>query len=377
MRRSRRVSRGLIAVLSLALLVSSVCVYIQTRHGPAHIAVPTLSALDVSKPPVAPANSAPVISPIQTTTPDPTTALASTASDTTTPATPHVQPAPNAQSNWSQLLTTGTPAAPAVSPSTLPATNNDPLTDGKARLDSGQLIEARSILNAALQSDRLKPADADAARAMLRQINQTLVFSPKVFANDPFCERYAVKSGDSLARIAAAYDSTWELLSRINHLDPRRLRYGSSIKVIHGPFFARVCKKSFTMDLYLGGLPGDKSSMYITSVPVGLGKDDSTPTGLWAIGPHAKLKHPTYYPPEGGTPIDADDPTNPLGGFWIALTGVDGDAVGRSSYGIHGTIDPASIGHQSSMGCIRLGHDDITLVFELLVEGKSMVRVES
>lgn len=43
------------------------------------------------------------------------------------------------------------------------------------------------------------------------------------------------------------------------------------------------------------------------------------------------------------------------------------------SYGIHGTIDPDSIGKQSSLGCIRLHTDDIAMVYDMLVEGKSMV----
>jgi lipoprotein-anchoring transpeptidase ErfK/SrfK len=73
--------------------------------------------------------------------------------------------------------------------------------------------------------------------------------------------------------------------------------------------------------------------------------------------------------------IEADDPANPLGEFWIGLTGIDGHAVGKESYGIHGTIEPDSIGKQASMGCIRMGADDITMVFELLVEGKSTVIV--
>ena len=116
--------------------------------------------------------------------------------------------------------------------------------------------------------------------------------------------------------------------------------------------------------------------MYVMTFQVGLGKDDSTPTGTWAIGPHAKLKHPTYYPPEGGPAIDADDPKNPLGGYWIALTGIQGQAVGRTSYGIHGTIDPDSIGKQASMGCVRLKNADIAMVFDLMVEGKSRVLVK-
>jgi lipoprotein-anchoring transpeptidase ErfK/SrfK len=238
------------------------------------------------------------------------------------------------------------------------------------------LLDARTVLNEALQSGKLADADAVTVRSMLSDVNQTIVFSPKVFAADPLAGSYLVKQGDSLAKIALAHGTTWELLARINRLDPRRLRYGTSIKVIHGPLFAAVHKKTYTMDIYLGAMPGETGSMFVMSFPVGLGKDDSTPTGLWDIAAHAKLQHPTYYPPEGGTPIEADDPANPLGGYWIGLTGVDGEAIGRTSYGIHGTIDPDSIGHQASEGCIRLRAADIALVFDLLVEGKSKVVVD-
>ena len=74
--------------------------------------------------------------------------------------------------------------------------------------------------------------------------------------------------------------------------------------------------------------------------------------------------------------IEAGDPKNPLGQFWLGLAGVDGHALGKTSYGIHGTIDPDSIGKQASMGCIRMRNEDVEQVFELLVEGKSTVTVK-
>jgi lipoprotein-anchoring transpeptidase ErfK/SrfK len=74
-------------------------------------------------------------------------------------------------------------------------------------------------------------------------------------------------------------------------------------------------------------------------------------------------------------PIEADDPKNPLGEFWIGLEGVDGNAVGQESYGIHGTIEPDSIGKMASLGCIRMLNDDVAVLYEMLVEGKSIVVV--
>ncbi|HUB26316.1 MAG TPA: L,D-transpeptidase family protein [Tepidisphaeraceae bacterium] len=365
-RHHRTTSRGLIVFLTLAVGISTVCVMRKVMPAP-------------GAPPALAASPLPVLS-VQTSSPTPIQATPKiVATETAPPATQPVvsQDAPPS-SSWPNLLNTGS-ASSSGSTNVQPGgvvTGKGPLADGQARVAAGQLLDARSGLNDALQSGHLSSTDVDAARSLLQQINQTLVFSGKAFAGDEYCATYIVRQGDSLAKIAMANDTTWQLLSRINHLDPRRLRYGAKIKVVKGPFFAVVRKSAYRLDAYLGALPGKTGSMYVTSFPVGLGKDNSTPTGLWAIGPHAKLKHPTYYPPEGGDAIDADDPKNPLGGYWIGLTGIDGQALGAESYGIHGTIDPNSIGHQSSMGCIRLRNDDIAMVFDLLVEGKSLVQVE-
>jgi lipoprotein-anchoring transpeptidase ErfK/SrfK len=144
---------------------------------------------------------------------------------------------------------------------------------------------------------------------------------------------------------------------------------------MHGPINAVVYKSRFAMDLYLGP-PEQPGALYITSFPVGLGENDSTPTGTWQVEAGRKLKNPTYYSPRGEGLIDADDPKNPLGERWIGLTGIDGHALGKQSYGIHGTIDEASIGKMQSMGCIRLKNADVEWLFDLLMDGKSIVVVK-
>jgi lipoprotein-anchoring transpeptidase ErfK/SrfK len=66
---------------------------------------------------------------------------------------------------------------------------------------------------------------------------------------------------------------------------------------------------------------------------------------------------------------------NPIGERWIGLEGV-GDAAGYAGYGLHGTIEPSSIGREMSMGCVRMRDADIELVYELLGEQVSVVRIE-
>ncbi len=272
------------------------------------------------------------------------------------------------------------PSRPALPPA-LAGAAEKLLADAKAKSDAGDLVAARAVLNDPLVSGRLVESDAIAVRHALMDLNAKLVFSAKQYPTDPYELSVLVQPGMRLQKLANQYDVTWPLLCRVNGYEPteagaRRIRAGNTLKGIKGPFCAVVTKGAFRMDLYLGGLPGEPTCTYVTSVPVGLGKDDSTPSGLWTVELHNKVRNPVYYSPRGEGIFKSDDPKNPLGGFWIGLKGEEGSALGKNSYGIHGTIEPDSIGKQSSMGCIRLGHDDITLVFDLLVEIKSRVLIQ-
>ena len=360
-RQSRRLSRLLVTVLLLSFSAAALSFIYKMNHQPSEPAPPAVAPSAVSEN----SDSSPATQPSREAAP-PSIDAAAPAVD----ASSKTPPAP-------LVSDTTQPAAYSTSPETSMATQSvsSLLSSAQAEMDNGQFLQARGELNDALQAGNLDLSQTEQVKKLLGQISQVVVFSPRRFPDDLYGGVYAVQPGDNLARIANAHDCTWEFLSRINGIEPRHLRSGVSIKVIEGPFFAVVDKRAFTMDIYLGGLPGEKSSMFVTSYAVGLGQDDSTPVGTWMIEPHHKLKHPTYYSPRGEGVIAADDPKNPLGGYWIGLTGTEGQAVGKMSYGIHGTIDPSSIGKQSSMGCIRMGAAEIAMVYDMMVEGKSMVVV--
>ena len=256
----------------------------------------------------------------------------------------------------------------------VPPSAQNALADGKTKIDAGELLAGRKLLNDALISGQFAGADAVAAKQLIGEANTFIIFSPRRFAEDPWATTHAVTPGEVLAKIAFKYSVTPELLLRMNGMtDARKLRAGASIKVLQGPFHAVVTKHSFTLDLYLGS-PGEKNAQFVTSFPVGLGKDDSTPTGTWIV--EQRIPNPKWWGARGLPPIEPGDPKNPLGKFWIALAGVDGKAEGQQSYGIHGTIEPESIGKQASMGCIRLRNEDVAVVYSLLVNGKSTVVVK-
>lgn len=240
------------------------------------------------------------------------------------------------------------------------------IDNGKAALARGEMVPARQYFSEALQ---LGPSDPERTllRAELTRIGNETIFSGRIYEDDPLVERYIIQPGDTLGKIAKANHVTPELLANINGIrNVNLIRAGQSIKVIKGPFRAVVESGTYTLGVYL-------ENTFVKQFKVGLGADQSTPRGEWRVG--TKLVNPTYYPPRSGQVIAADDPANPLGERWIALQGVSGEAVGQLRYGIHGTVDPDSIGKSVSLGCIRMYNEDVEALYTYLVEKESTVIV--
>jgi lipoprotein-anchoring transpeptidase ErfK/SrfK len=193
------------------------------------------------------------------------------------------------------------------------------------------------------------------------------VFSPRIFPNDPLAAVHVLSSGEVLARVAERYRISPELIASVNNIaNMNVVRVGQRLKVLNGPLHAVVHKSRFEIWVYLG-------DTLIERFPVGLGVEGSTPTGRWQVS--EKLTNPTYYPPRGGAVVAADDPQNPLGEHWIALQGVEGESVGQSGYGIHGTNEPHTIGKNASLGCIRLHNEDVARLYTMLARNESTVTI--
>ncbi len=200
-----------------------------------------------------------------------------------------------------------------------------------------------------------------------RRVDEML-FGPQIPADDALASRYTVRPGDSLERIARQFRVTADLLASVNELtDKHRLTAGRPLKVLHGPFQARIRKSEYRMEIQIG-------DTRVRTFRVGLGANDSTPTGRWIV--REKIVNPAWTNPLTREHYLADDPENPIGEYWIGLDGVSGDAVGRRGFGIHGTVDPDTIGRQASLGCVRLRPGDIEQVYRLLVVGDSAVEIE-
>ena len=249
------------------------------------------------------------------------------------------------------------------------------LEEGLALLDNNKLGAARRSLSASLRSGGLTPSEEAQARGVLADLADELIFSRKIESSDLFSIDYTIRSGDTLSGIVSnmGLQVDWRFIQRINGIQrPSAIRVGQNLKLVTGPFHAVIDKESYRIDVYLGD---GNDRVFVRSYGVGLGEYNSTPVGLFKVRKNSKLINPPWRNPRTREFFSADNPMNPIGERWIGLEGIDEQTKDLSGLGMHGTIDPDSIGTNSSMGCIRMHGEDVSQLYEMLVEGVSTVEI--
>ncbi len=127
-----------------------------------------------------------------------------------------------------------------------------------------------------------------------------------------------------------------------------------------------VSKESSTLTVERGG-----DVLYFAPVTAG-SERDPLPLGNWKV--RAVVRNPVFhYNPDLFWDADPSHakakvppgPNNPVGLVWIDLS--------KEHYGIHGTPEPARIGHTTSHGCVRLTNWDALKVAELVRPGTRVV----
>ena len=279
-----------------------------------------------------------------------------------------VAPAVSKTEPVSEPCSTSAAPAPAVDPNAKIASG---ISEAMSCLNAQppRIIEARDKLNDLLR-ESLTPLQTAYIKEQLSALSDKWLFSRTIFPQDGLCGSYTVKPGDLFAIIGRQFKVPYEILMDINKVkNAQALQAGQTLKIVNGPFHARVFRSTFKLDLYL-------QDTYVKTFDVGLGKPGmETPKGLWIAKSDGKLIRPDWTDPVTGKVYNSDSPDYPLGDRWISLDGVQGDAKDRIGFAIHGTNEPNTIGTASSQGCIRMKNEDVLSVYNILIPGFSQVEV--
>ena len=227
------------------------------------------------------------------------------------------------------------------------------LSQADALMASGDKAAARLAFTELLKSGYRGTREPE-IKDKLTQLSNEILFSPQPC---PEAIVYTVTAEDSkgLGAVARRYDTTYELIVKINHKKNETIRVGETLKIISGPFDVLVRKKGYALEVSLNGA-------FVKHYKIGLGVNGSTPVGEFNV--KSKLIKPVWYRPGGE--VAYGDPENPLGTRWIGFL---------NEYGIHGTWEPDSIGKDGSRGCVRMLNAEVEELYDLLVTGKSKVTV--
>ena len=249
-------------------------------------------------------------------------------------------------------------AAPQERPVSQPATSPAVEAEALAGLENRDPDEFRHQLARRVLDPLVSAADRQAFLVKLRERNRRDLFVPTTRLRG---ESVVVGAGDSLSRIASAARKrsgvlvTPALIQLVNGLTSDRIRRGATLVVPLVSTSIEIRKSDFRLYLRLG-------EEILLDFPVGLGKNDGTPVGSFQI--QGKTKEPRWTRPDGKV-VPFGDPSHLIGSRWMGFT-LDGK---KTSYGIHGTVDAASIGKSESDGCVRLLNADVEALFDLVPEG--------
>jgi lipoprotein-anchoring transpeptidase ErfK/SrfK len=228
----------------------------------------------------------------------------------------------------------------------------------ESHLAKNDYAKARDIAENVLLAESVRLYDEMWLQAadVISKANTVFLFSD---IRCPEKVRYVVQSGDSLARIAAKFNTTVNALQRSNGLDPTNptIYPKQSFYIYHGDWQIRVVKEKYLLVV----TNGDR---VVKTYLVAIGRNDRTPTGSFSI--IDKQVEPDWWQP--GRIIKYGEPENVLGTRWmgiqpIAEEGTDGSLSG---FGIHGTWEPDSIGSSASLGCVRMRNEQIEDLFDIV-----------
>ena len=218
---------------------------------------------------------------------------------------------------------------------------------------NGDLLKAKEIYQKIL-SDFSDYEKIDVIQKELDDLNIRIIFSntpaPKTLIHE-------VQTGDTLGGIAQKYGTTMDLIKIGSHLSGNVIRVGQKLRIWKGNFNIFVDKSQNILILKDG-------EEVVKTYRVATGQNNSTPVGQFKI--INKLVDPVWF--NKGIVVPPESPANVLGSRWMGF-----DIPG---YGIHGTIEPETIGKQTTAGCVRMVNQDAEELYTIVPIGTPVVIVD-
>ncbi len=207
--------------------------------------------------------------------------------------------------------------------------------------------------------ERIPQPTRDDLLKQARDLSKRVVFSASPMQHTT---TVVVQPNDTLSDICGRLRSSQKIaimpafIEMVNDVKSTRLRQKMPLKIPTEPLSILVDKGEYRLYLLLGGV-------YLKDYPVGIGKDQRTPEGRFTI--HSKTKNPQWTDPETGRVYAFGEPGHVIGSRWMAFA----SEGARTGFGIHGTVDPASVGRSESAGCVRMLKADVEELFDLVPQG--------
>jgi len=220
-----------------------------------------------------------------------------------------------------------------------------------------QLVEARDLLSDLYLNNRMTHEQRMRMADELEPLAWEILQSHRILGDG---QLYEVEPGDMLVKIARPFQVPPEFVMKINNLkNARAIRPRQTLKLVQGPFDVLAELSEFELTVLQHG-------KFVRRFSIGVGRDDTpTPVGLNKV--KEKQTKPTKYPSPDDVDrriLPPDHPDNPLGTRWIGI---------GLGYGIHGTIEPQTVGQKSSRGCIRMTNKDVEELYDMLTEGSRVL----
>ncbi|HVX84054.1 MAG TPA: LysM domain-containing protein [Phycisphaerae bacterium] len=215
--------------------------------------------------------------------------------------------------------------------------------------DEGRIPEARSALNAALLLTGPGP-HAASLRQQLAVLNGGVFLGSAIVPEDPAAPFLEIQPGDSFLKLSRRYAVPAALLEAVNpNLNPRDLRPGVGVKVVRGPFHLRYAKSEHRLDLFA-------RELYVRSFPGQVEEGDYLPLGTYRMRAASKIE---------------------VGGkLWIGFEGAAPDTQEITVGWIYGTAGPRLGRNRGLPAGIKVGDADLRQLYNVLVESRSLMRVD-